>query len=263
MKDTDFLQQYVEAAKESTTRTRQILLVMIISSILVFAACWNSLEGSWVNSRLRQARAAVGVNKSMDVPLEKSYQLMWLQRIRSEQVSQLHVPFLGISFDVNDLGMLGGVAFVVLLTWVNYSLWHQSHNMRLAFDLAKELDAKDVKSGRESNRLLYYTYQNLAMHQVLTIPPMPESMRMEGNDDVSIWLKISKVLYALPLVVQTFVVAHDWSTVDLARPVSESGTLSILVVEHLFWGLTLALTIICFRMWRKTYATWKKFADEI
>src|SRR4051794_25498210 len=120
MKEFDFLQQYVDAAKEATTRTRQILLVMIVSSILVFAACWNSLEGSWVNQRLVDTRKAVGSSKPGEVPLEQYFKLMWMQRIRAEQVSQIHVPFLGINFDVDDLGMLGGIAFVVLLIWVNY-----------------------------------------------------------------------------------------------------------------------------------------------
>jgi hypothetical protein len=264
MKEIDFLQQYVDAAKEATTRTRQILLVMIISSVLVFAACWNSLEGSWVNQRLVQARNDAGNGSSIDVPLKTSYRLMWLQRIRAEQVSQIHVPFLGISFDVDDLGMLGGIAFVVLLIWVNYSLWHQSYNLKLAFDLAKGLDVKEsVQTGKKSGGLLYYTYQNLAMHQVLTIPPIPATRRGGGGNDVGIWLKMSKVLYALPLIVQTFVVVHDLMTVNLAQVLSEGGTTFILITEHFFLALIVALTIICFRRWRKTYATWKSVADEI
>jgi len=59
MKDIDFLQQYAEAVKDSSNRTRQILLVMIIASILVFAAFWNSRSNGWISSRRTLTVAAV------------------------------------------------------------------------------------------------------------------------------------------------------------------------------------------------------------
>lgn len=261
MKDIDFLQQYMDAVQEASNRTRQILIVMIVASILVFAAFWNTREDGWVNSRLKEATLAVdnlGDAKTMEAKtLPALYKLQWIQKIRAEQVSQIQVPVIGISFDVNDLGMLGGFAFIVLLIWINYSVWHQSTNLKLAFNFAKKLD-KD-----EPTNLLYYTYQNLAMRQVLTIPPKPATERTsEGK--LKTWLqKASKLLYALPLIVQTIVVGHDWITTDIGNRYNSKATHIVLITEIVFWFLNFILTVICFRIWRRTYETWKAYADDI
>jgi hypothetical protein len=232
MKDFDFLQQYTEAAKESSTRTQQILLLMIIASILVFAAYWNSRGQSWGRARLDLAKASVDVLENKQAPqggevlyeqaketvessgmsLEQAKDnLNWIQKVRAEQLSLIHVPVLGINFDVNDLGMLGGFAFVVLLILVNYSLWHHSTNLELALDFAEKLQ------GEGETDLLYYTYQNLAMRQVLTIPPKPQKARTEQKN-VLFWVQnASKSLYALPLAVQIAVVWHDMATLGIGK----------------------------------------------
>jgi hypothetical protein len=261
MKDVDFLQQYMDAVKEASNRTRQILLVMIVASILVFAAFWNTRQDGWVNSRLRDATLAVeklGDAKTTDATAAPVlYKLQWIQKIRAEQVSQIQVPVIGISFDVNDLGMLGGFAFIVFLIWVNYSVWHLSTNLRLALEFAKNLDEQ------EPTQLLYYTYQNLAMRQVLTIPPKPASIRTSEGKFKSLLQKASKLLYALPFIVQTIVVWHDWITTDIGNRYNSNATRIVLIMEIAFWCLNGILTIICFYIWRKTYETWKIFADKI
>src|SRR4026208_1352394 len=57
MKDFELLRSYIDAAKESTDRTRKILLIMVVASILVGTACWNTRSSGWVNSRLQMAKA--------------------------------------------------------------------------------------------------------------------------------------------------------------------------------------------------------------
>ena len=168
------------------------------------------------------------------------------------------MPVLGINFDINDLGILGGFTLIVLLVWVNYSVWHQSTNLNIAFDFAKQLEKKGEAG------LLYHTYQNLAMRQVLTIPPKPASIRSSKEDRIKVWIqKVSKLLYALPLTVQTIEVAHDWDTLDLGRLTNPSSTNIVLIAEALFLALILVLTLTCFYIWRRTYNTWKTVAEEI
>jgi len=187
----------------------------------------------------------------------RSY-LQWVNKVRAEQLSQVQVPVLGISFDVNDLGMLGGFAFIVLLIWVNYSLWHQSTNIKLAFEFAKELEKKG------ESRLLYYTYRNLAMRQVLTIPPSPASDQTADTDSIKEWVqKGSKLLYALPLAVQTTIVLYDWSTRQTGWEVNPAGTNIVLFTGTLFWCLVAILTALCFYIWGRTYNTWNTVAEEI
>lgn len=315
MTEIDFLQQYSEAVKDSTNRTRQILLVMVIASILMFAAFWNSREGSWSNSRLGSAKAlyayleneeakrttALLKERGVQVPAEilakaeplatppgedeiytkakelkerlpsktlkqAEDNLFWTQKIRTEQKGQVQVPVLGISFDVNDLGLLGGFSLIVLLTWVNYSLWHHSNNLRLTFDFAKTIDDKDG-----GTRFLYHTYQNLAMRQVLTIPPRAETTKTsktEVNNSETDRLKVlirrsSKLLYGLPWLVQTIVVIHDWLTQDLGKLINVGATFRVLIAETIFWIVIAILTLICFLRWNKTFKIWKDVAKTI
>jgi hypothetical protein len=297
MREIDFLQQYIDAAKDSTNRTRQILLVIVVASILVFAAFWNSRTGGWANSRLAIAKATEDILRNeaerrenpsiaeLTVPVgeEDLYQkakkyahtapsrtwhqakesVFWSQKIRTEQVGQIQVPVLGINFDVNDLGMLGGFSFIVLLMWVNYSLWHHSNNLRLAFEFAKELDANEPE-GRGKNRILFHTYQNLVMRQVLTIPPRPASTRPAKTDKLTSWVrKVSKLMYALPLAVQTTVVVHDWETSEIGRLINPEATNTVLNTGTAFWVGIVVLTVMCFSMWSKTYNTWKSAAETI
>lgn len=291
MTDLDLLQQYAEAVKESTNRTRRILLIMIVASILVLSAFWNTRPEGWVNSRLQRAKAtdeSFGLNKTDPSPA-----LFWIQKIRTEQVSQVQVPVLGISFDVNDLGLLGGVTFSVLLIWVNYSLWHHSNNLKLAFGFARHLDEKNS----EASRFLFHTYQNLAMRQVLTIPPRPYSTKRlpssvkaldtesgigldskSGDkkdagdeepmyDKASItvrWLrKGSKLLYGLPFLAQAIVFINDLRTWPIGYMLNPLATKVVLIAGGLSLVIVAILTVTCYILWIKAHDTWWQVAREI
>jgi hypothetical protein len=296
MKEHDLLQHYIDATRESTDRTRKILLIMIVASIVIATACWNTRSSGWVNSRLAMAKAvddilvkqdpqplpagvptpnpvlsiAPGqdtlyknaeelINKTGRTPNQAKQNLLWAQKVRTEQLSQIQVPILGISFDVNDLGLLGGVTFIVMLMWVNYSLWHQSNNLKLAFSFARQLDEDEGNA-----RWLYHTYQNLAMRQVLSIPPRPASIVAKNPGARKLWIrKLSKSLYALPFVVQLAVVLHDWFTADLGTELNWWATLTVLVTGSVFLIFIGVLTVTCFSRWKETFETWKEVAQDI
>lgn len=297
MNDTELLSQYINSTRESTDRTRRILLIMIVASILVGTACWNSRKSGWVHSRLEMAKAMDKIlNPQFNAPpdgvptaplvtadglppgeevlyknatdsIKKNHRtanevhqnLFWTQKVRTDQLSQVQVPFLGISFDVNDLGLLGGVTFIVLLIWVNYSLWHYSNNLKLTFDFARQL-----KSNEDDPNLLYHTYQSLAMYQVLTIPPRPKSIKPRNPGARKLWIrKLYLLLYTLPLVVQMAVVVHDWVTSDIGTDLDWSATWIVLIAGSLFLCFIGILTWTCLRRWQETFETWKSVAKDI
>ncbi|MDQ2922650.1 MAG: hypothetical protein M3R52_13695, partial [Acidobacteriota bacterium] len=156
------IKQHLDATTASSSRGRRVLIVLITASVLAFGAFWNSRQGSWINSRVRVASSAdkyLRLNKeyyangtsderkreierelqskAYDEPkafigirgLQTSEELDPLIKkvrdIQTEHVMFIHVPFFGVLFDINDLGMLGGFAFVVLLLWFRFSLWHE------------------------------------------------------------------------------------------------------------------------------------------
>jgi hypothetical protein len=298
MKELDFLPQYTDAVKASTDRTRYIFLVLIAASILMYAAFWNSRSTGWAGARLALARATERI-LSHEETLKKDpllgdlqiprgqedlyaiarenaarsgmtlYQaqqnLNQLQQVRGEQVNHIQVPVPGIgavNFDINDLAMFGGFTILVLLIWETYSLWHYADNLRLTFDLARDIGAKQLDDEGQ-NRILYHTYQTLTMHQVLTIPPRPASKASDIGQLKLFLRKAPRLMYVLPLAVQTTVVLVDWETFNLGSSVSRSATVAVLVYGTTIWLLVIVLTVLCLYVLRKTDITWRRGAETI
>src|SRR5262249_5811275 len=143
---------------ESSARSRHILVILIAASILVFAGFWNARDASWITTHLKWAAKIEAQIRHPPVgpPSEEqrkiqdratAYQIenigeaqhfhQHLLDLMAEHVLYLRVPILGLAFDVNDLGTFSGLAFLVLLLWARFSLWHELHNLRLCFAESK------------------------------------------------------------------------------------------------------------------------------
>ena len=71
----------------------------------------------------------------------------------------VRVPFFGFNFDINDIGFLGGVGFLVILTCLRFCLTREIDNLRLALAEARRIGKIEE------------FYQLIAMRQVFTVPP--------------------------------------------------------------------------------------------
>ena len=298
MNELDFLQQYTDAVKHSTDHTRQVLLLMVGASIVICAAFWNSRPTSWAGARLAVARAIVQIlsheeerkknplagefqvpsgqeelyafaaesaHRSSITLYEAQQNLNRIQQVRGEQINKIQVPMSGISgvnFDINDLGVFGGFVLLVLLIWETYALWRYADNLRLAFDHIREISAKQL-DGHEQNILLYHTYQRLAMHQVLMIPPPPASKNSKTGQ-LKLFLRNAPwLMCALPCLVQTTIVLNDWATRKYALPLYPQGIFQVLIFGTMIWLVILGLTFFCFLILRKASFTWQEVAKEI
>jgi len=81
-------------------------------------------------------------------------------RSAAETKYTVHVPFFGVAFDINDVGILGGLGLWVLLVLLRLSLRSQIVSLRVGF---KEAFACDKEED---------FYQILAARQVFTFPPL-------------------------------------------------------------------------------------------
>lgn len=120
--------------------------------------------------------------------------LRQLVTLKVEQVTRIHIPFFGVSIDINDLGLFAGLTFVVILLWFRFSLLRELNNIKIAFGMAGSLHTDFNETVADSNNLkqevehrrkekdqkpqwerqyarLRYCYDILAMQQVLTEPP--------------------------------------------------------------------------------------------
>ena len=110
-------------------------------------------------------------------------------------VTKLTIPFLGVQADVNDLGIFGGITFVVLLSLFCYCIWREEQNVAQLFMIARQ---------RGELAVAYYLF---AMTQVFTIPPH------ERGNNTFVNKATSRAIYWLPVLVLGLVSWYDiWIT---------------------------------------------------
>lgn len=250
------INSYIDAAKAASNRGRHVLLVLVTASIISFAAARNSRHEGWMNQRLELAKTAfMFCNTSssdaqpkwddantlkmlppQDAKLKEDlksrakwfYDLRYrscrdlgiavgeLEKVNIENSDLIHVPFFGLSFDINDLGMLSSITFVVVLIWLRLSLETELRSVRLTFAKADSLSKANNTDGSSLSEFAT-AYELLGTCQVFTRIAMPVSLgpRPESSPPVRFKrvLSISFVLAGLALAMFLL-----WDISDYFRP---------------------------------------------
>jgi hypothetical protein len=180
-----------------------------------------------------------------------------LQKLRAQSSYLIRLPFFGISFEINDLGFLGGATFTVMLIWFRLSLWNEANNLQFIVL-------------NTSNRFIQFAYHNLAMQQVLTIPPSfwrKEDVRRSHDLVVpllsaqpSAW--VPKILYLLPVTIHFVILAYDLYSVKVGWTISQGMTASGLTLTAVLFAINCYLTRVCFTLANKIDDIWSKFAAK-
>lgn len=297
----------IEAAKQSSDRGRQVLLVIQITCIVIFVAAWHEIGDGWIHIRLRTAQAAVwyldcsadqhpeegaGNSSAIGTPKDKHDECHYLveqsqatvaafgcqntqekpfctdevdrakrliARLRLSPVEArqlldnlrksfidhtitVAVPFFGVTLDVNDLGLLGGITFLLVLIWLLFSVRREAENVGAVFR---------NKTGEELSGI----YHLLDMAQVLTVPPRK---KLKRNWLVRwFWICLERILFFPPLLVQFFVVWDDYRTLPRAQALNPS-----LARSEVWWeiGLLIAVfvvTLLCLVKARDVSSCWE------
>jgi len=267
----DRFESYIDAAVRSTARARLVLIVVVTSSALALGAWWNSVPFSWINSRVSVSRVQLKASgcepKSVELSqeekelLERSTRYVelrkalscdllrdWaqnLERVRIEQVMLIKVPFFGISIDVNDLGIIAGFTFVVILIWFRFSLSRELTNLRVVF-----------RQGRDHDELKAY-YDVLAMEQVMTVPHMREETRR------GLWWWIPKALFFFPAAIEFIIMLNDARTWKIGLALNLEHTMLLYALGFVFFVLIMALTLNCVSLSRQVDREWGVTAAEL
>lgn len=62
-----------------------------------------------------------------------------LEKARTDTIITIRIPFFNTTYDVNELGLLNGFTFVVVLMWFRFSLWREYYNLALRLRLRRIL----------------------------------------------------------------------------------------------------------------------------
>lgn len=176
-----------------------------------------------------------------------------MQQIMSNRILGVSVPVLGLVFDINDLSVISGFTFAILLSWFHFSLLRQQKNVRHVFDIARRADW----SGKETGNYLSAIYYLLAMTQVLTIPPSTPK-DLEKPTLLTRISRLPSLIMWTAVIAQIIVVVDDYLTMArgdvLNKTVSHVETsLALLLLFYLMFR-----TYLCFKLMAETQAEWNQ-----
>lgn len=229
------LQDYLDAANDASKRARLATVALVVGSVLVLAGLLNSLDSNWMLQRMRVMADAKSqyVQQKLGLPdndprLEKFRDSFFNAALRAYIDNySIKVPFFGVTFDTNDLGLIGGLGLIIILGFLLFSLERERDNLKWSFEAARPGGKPELK------RL----YDLLAMRQVLTSPPP----RTRG-----IVLEfVPKLIVVLPVAVQCAVVVHDLATYRVGRMISDTHMLTVLLAEMALLASMLFVTYSC------------------
>jgi hypothetical protein len=189
-----------------------------------------------------------GINTKEDAEIFTEKQ----QEAFINDVLNVRTPVLGLVFDINDLGLITGLTFsILMLVMVFYT--HRAHeNLVLCMwkvqDIAEREQCFD-QPGSKANLL----YHALSMEQVFTIPPT-----LARWDDLRPFRRAHYLLFVTPLVVQGVVFGYDLYTAKIGYGFSQPQTKISLVCQAVFILIVLALAVICCAHLHADDTTWDR-----
>ncbi|AXQ27338.1 hypothetical protein D0B54_00930 [Solimonas sp. K1W22B-7] len=179
------VQGYLEAAIESSSRARRMVLISVTASVIIFAAALANRPNPWFNwGHLRVQHVEA---KFTSLPANAAAESKALIQHKREFYADEHarrayveIPFFGVRVDINDLGIVGGCALIIIALMQHSSVRREVDNIAFIFDSAKDID--DFRT----------RYRILAMHQVITPVPLKDfsSHQMQSTLSTGLFLPI-------------------------------------------------------------------------
>jgi len=206
----------------------------------------KELEGNVKSDKYEDAKAWLKYRGMQDRE-QLAESVKKLEQARVDSVLLIKIPFFGIVVDINDLGLLGGFTFVVILMWFRFSLWREYFNLISTFREAKTLEH------------LGFVYRSLAAQQVLTVPPaLSEIPPIEKP-----WGKVVRVLYFLPVLVQVIILIYDIVSFKVGLSISRFNSYFGVLMSASFLYLSMILTSLCLQLSRHIDKEWEDTANTI
>lgn len=191
-----------------------------LNRLLLEDAYPNEIARSYEGSQAHELRRAI----------------MWSSvRGYVENVRFVKAPFFGIAFDVNDLGLIGGIGLIIILLLLRHSLSREVKSLNKSFTEARRTGAQQF----------YHFYHILAMKLVFTIP------EMKGETRNKLLALSGKLICVLPFAVFLLAVGYDWVSVVRLGLFKLPQVWLQLVIETALLGIIGYLSYRC----------WKKFND--
>ncbi|HEX3130631.1 MAG TPA: hypothetical protein VH394_25055, partial [Thermoanaerobaculia bacterium] len=136
------------------------------------------------------------------------YALAELERAKVAESQIVEVPFLGIEFDINDLGTFSSIGLSIIAIVLCYSMARHHENLFLCLWKVRRLGESEARynDGQSKANFLYHA---LAMAQVFSRPP---TLARWGKHYMS---RIAPVaLFFVPVAVQIVIFSYDLASIN-------------------------------------------------
>ena len=255
---SDDLPDYATAFKASSDRARYAFYVVIIATVLIFITNYNVQEDSWPLRRIdfwfgsqntaARAPAPGGAQETLEEQKTRLMREEYLRQFASRSVFA-ESPIPGVSIDVNDLGIVGGVALSLLMLILAICIVREHENLYLALYKVRMLCIEEgprCSDGQSRANLLYHS---LAMSQVLSSPPTLARWQQRGV------LHHFGILFFAPAGVYVWVVITDFLTRERGESYGRSVTAQLVFEVIVF----IAITLLSCVAWLHTRAMAKRW----
>lgn len=201
------LREYVDAFRASSNRSRYALYIVIITSVLIGIATLNAHVVGWPLRRIQAWYDPLKFPQFFggDTTITRIAREEYLRQFVGRGVMPAS-PIPGVSMDVNDLGVIGGIALVLLTLVMLFCLLREHENLQLALYKVRQLCVEDGAEHARGDSRANLLYHALAMGQVLASPPTLARWRRRGI------LRHFALIYFAPVGVQLWVFANNWHT---------------------------------------------------
>jgi hypothetical protein len=251
----DLIFKIIDAYVEASNRSRNFLVFLLFSSILIYANCRNTHDDGWFNSRvsalknvkkyyprIKNPNYRINDYKEIEYKKAKIYYDS-IESDSSEIVSRLHefeqtrydniylikIPVIGFVIDINDLLYMGGIILVCFMIIVYYSFRRERFNLKIALDNILKVENPDRQ------RL----YDLLVMKNFFSVPSQFRSHRLLNL--------FSYVIVVLPLIVYTHVLREDLQNSYIGDLINSETNLWSYRIGWVCEIAVLGLTLACCR----------------
>ncbi|MBK9416177.1 MAG: hypothetical protein IPN62_02545 [Flavobacteriales bacterium] len=219
-------------------------------------------------SAIDKQEMGIAINRLATLRCHDDRELQWiltnLHKAQVDNAMLIEVPILGLSFDINSLAIISGLAFMILYFLLFYSLSRELKNITLLFRIHRERDitSRDI-------------YQLLSMYQVLTIPRSIDRFISATGDDLATDLAeldkdsnrrkrwMPQVPVVLPILAWIAVFAYDLTSRSSGIATNASLTNTNATISLVIGLLVAASLIRCLRVWRGINRQWDDKAREV
>lgn len=242
------VQKICDAYNSSSGSTRSVLYVLMLINVLSFIAVLNTHLHNWTQDRIEQRSEKIRSLLTHTRSLADSDNLEALKverdqdlKSKVENYQNIKLPILGNAFDINNLCIVSGLSFIILLIILRFTLTREKNNLRIALQSISERytpdsDEKEFEyylrnctSEKEQHlhkinavrRKHHYNY--LSMNEIYNLPPLESSENSLQNT----WLGkvINTRLYYFSYFIYFLIILNDLSTFRRGIETSPSHTI--------------------------------------